>query len=211
MSKQERQTILKQHGFGICLLILTYTLLTIHRDIRDNFAADIWAELGLGKEVHIFTQTEIPISLIVLGILSLFIFIKDNYYSLVLSHIFVIVGLLLALISTFLFQHQLITPFYWMTGVGIGLYMGYIPFNILFFERLLATFKYVGNVGFLMYLADAFGYLGSIGVLFIKEFLHIKVLWYRLFELNTYLIGFLGIALMLFSLLYFRQKYRLQK
>ncbi len=210
MSQTERKVILKEHGWGIFFLVFTYVLLTIHRDIRDNFAANIWTELGLGDNVKIFTQTEIPISLTVLLLLSLFIFIKKNYVALLMSHIFVIIGLLLAGISTLLFHYQITSPFYWMTSVGLGLYMGYIPFNILFFERLLATFKYAGNVGFLMYIADAFGYLGSMGVLCVKEGIKPDILWYKLFEMNTYFIAGVGIIMMLISMVYFHKKNRLQ-
>jgi hypothetical protein len=37
---------------------------------------------------------------------------------------------------------------------------------------MIATFKYAGNVGFLMYVADSFGYLGSISgkpILYFEE------------------------------------------
>ena len=74
------------------------------------------------------------------------------------------------------------------------------------FERFLATFKYAGNVGFLMYIADAFGYLGSMSVLCVKEGIKLDILWHKLFEINTYLIVVLGITLMLCSLFYFHTK-----
>jgi hypothetical protein len=39
------------------------------------------------------------------------------------------------------------------------------------FERLLATTRDKGNIGFLMYLVDAFGYLGYVGVIICEGFL----------------------------------------
>ena len=44
--------------------------------------------------------------------------------------------------------------------------------NCILFERMLAAFGLSGKCGFLMYLADSFGYLGSILVLFGKDFLN---------------------------------------
>ncbi len=38
-----------------------------------------------------------------------------------------------------------------MILVGLGLYTGYIPYNAIFFERLIAVFRMSGNVGFLIY------------------------------------------------------------
>jgi hypothetical protein len=55
--------------------------------------------------------------------------------------------------------------------------MGYIPFNCVLFERLIATFRYAANVGFLIYLADSYGYLGSVAVILSKNVLHIQLSW----------------------------------
>ncbi len=48
-----------------------------------------------------------------------------------------------------------------MILIGTGLYISYVPFNALYFERMIATYKVQSNVGFIMYISDAFGYLGK--------------------------------------------------
>lgn len=48
--------------------------------------------------------------------------------------------------------------------------MGYVPFQIVLLERFVATFNIRGNVGFLMYLSDSFGYLVSVLLIFSGEF-----------------------------------------
>jgi hypothetical protein len=53
---------------------------------------------------------------------------------------------------------------------GIGLYMGYIPFNSLLYDLLIAAFHYKANVGFLTYFCDSCGYLGSVTVMMIQTF-----------------------------------------
>ena len=90
----------------------------------------------------------------------------------------------------------------------MGLYLGYIPFNSIFFDRLLAAFNYVGTVGFLIYIADAFGYLGSIAVLFYKEFGYANLSWVDFFLFIGYVISFLGIFLIGGSMLYFHWKHK---
>jgi len=60
----------------------------------------------------------------------------------------IFLGFLLAGISSVLFIAHLIGPFVWMTLVGLGLYIGYIPFNCILFDRMIAAFKISGNVGF---------------------------------------------------------------
>jgi len=77
---------------------------------------------------------------------------------------------LLVGLSTWLFQQGSISPGVWFTLVGVGLYAAYVPCNGLYFERLVASFRYVSTVGFVVTLADWWGYLGSVAVLLYKNF-----------------------------------------
>ena len=45
------------------------------------------------------------------------------------------------------------------------MYVPYVAFHTTVFERLIAISRHPGNLGFLMYLADAIGYLGYAVVL----------------------------------------------
>jgi len=85
--------------------------------------------------------------------------------------------------------------------------MAYIPFNCLLFDRLIATFKRSGNVGFLMYLVDSFGYLGSSLILFSKQLGGWDSIPWLQFYI-TAIFGFLGLSLILMaaSFIYFQRK-----
>ena len=124
-----------------------------------------------------------------------------------IAHLIIGAGFLLAGISSLLFIQGNLPPFYWMTLVGLGLYMGYIPFNCVLFERMLATFRYAGNVGFLMYLADSYGYLGSVAVMLSKSLLHIEVSWSRFYAYGVVGLSVAGLAGALISAVYFKNKY----
>lgn len=119
------------------------------------------------------------------------------------NHLIIIAGMILIGVSTFMFENDLIHAPLWMMLMGLGLYLGYVPFNSIFFDRLIATFRYAGTAGFIMYVADAFGYLGSVGVLFIKEFSRIKLSWLEFFTLAGYIVSIAGTILILGSMLYF--------
>ena len=95
-----------------------------------------------------------------------------------------------------------------MILIGLGLYLGYVPFNSIFFDRLLAAFRYVGTVGFIIYIADSFGYLGSVGVLFFKEFGHAELSWLDFFISSGYIISVVGTMLIAGSMLYFHLKHK---
>ncbi len=96
--------------------------------------------------------------------------IKSNFKAMVVNHLIVLTGMVTVGASTLAFENRIIGAPVWMVLVGMGLYFGYIQFNSIFLDRIIATFKYVSTVGFLIYLADSFGYLGSVGVLLLKEF-----------------------------------------
>jgi hypothetical protein len=208
MDSAGRQNFVQTFWPGIILFTLTYMLLTTFREFRDNFAADVWKSLGYGDSPEIFTTTEIPISITILVIIGSLMLIKNNQLALMINHLMIFLGMVMIGVSTFLFQNEMISPPLWMILIGMGLYLGYVPFNSIFFDRLLAAFKYVGTVGFLIYVADAFGYLGSIGVLFFKEFGYSNLSWLEFFFFAGYVISIAGSLLIGGSMLYFHLKHK---
>ncbi|GAC1590220.1 MAG: DUF5690 family protein [Ginsengibacter sp.] len=207
MTSVERKSFLNTFLPGIIMIVSTYVLLTILRDFRDNFANEIWKDIGYGNQAAIFTKTEIPISIIVLLSMSLLIMVKNNFRAFMLNHLIIGGGYLLALITTILFSVHKIDGVLWMILTGTGLYLSYIPFNALYFERMIASYKIKGNIGFVMYIADAFGYLGSVLVLFIKQFLGFHFTWSQFFiDIVLWVCSF-GIIGTLLSVFYFRRKY----
>ena len=55
--------------------------------------------------------------------------------------------------------------FTFMVLLGTGLYLPYVAIQTTVFERLLAMSRDKANLGFLMYVADAAGYLGYAGLM----------------------------------------------
>lgn len=206
MNGVQRKHFFRHFSIGIVLLILVYVFLTIFRDIRDNFAADMWNELGYGNEPGVFTNTEIPVTISVLLLISAMMRIRNNRKAFIITHYLIIIGFLLAGVSSLLFSAGIINPFAWMVTVGLGLYMGYIPFNCILFDRMIAAFGTAGNVGFLMYLADSFGYLGSVGVIIVKTVLKIKTQWTGLYSTGVIYLSVIGICLTAAAMAYFIRK-----
>jgi hypothetical protein len=192
---------------GIVLFVLAYMLLTIFREFRENFSAEVWKTLGYGNSPQIFTATETPVSIIVLIVMGSLMFIKNNFRAFMINHLIILFGMILIGVSTFLFQAEVITPPTWMILIGLGLYLGYVPFNSIFFDRLIAAFQYVGTVGFIMYVADSFGYLGSIAVLLFKEFGFATLSWVDVFISAGYTLSLVGALLILGSMGYFFRKF----
>src|SRR5690606_13643975 len=144
-----------------------------------------------------FTKTETPVSLAVLVIMGRIMLIRNNKRALMVNHLIIMAGMVLIGVSTFLYERESIGAPLWMVLIGTGLYMGYVPFNSIFFDRLIAAFRYVGTVGFIMYVADAFGYVGSVGVLFLKEFSAPQMSYIQLFISGGYWLSVIGSILIL--------------
>lgn len=207
MRRQERQKFIRTFLPGLLLLIATYVLLTVIREYRSNFAANIWAELGLQNNAAVFTQTEVPASVVTLVLLGMLVLVKSNFRALMINHAVVAAGFALCLGSTWFYTAGVLSPFWWMTLTGIGLYMGYVPFNAMLFERLIASFQSAANAGFLIYLADSFGYLGSDAVLLARNFWRTGISWSDFFVTLLFCLCALGILLTFGSAAYFRSKH----
>ena len=205
MNNEERKRFIVSFAPGIVLFVLAYMLLTVFREFRDNFSAEVWKTLGYGNSPEIFTTTEIPVSILVLAVIGSLMLIKNNKMALMVNHIIIMSGMILIGVATYLFELGIIGPVVWMISIGSGLYLGYVPFNSIFFDRLLAAFQYAGTVGFIMYVADSFGYLGSVGVLFFKEFGYAKLSWLNFFISSGYIVSVAGTLLTAGSMLYFHR------
>jgi len=208
MDQQERHLFIRRFLPGLVLLILTYILLTIMRDYRNNFASNIWVEQGRGNDASVFTQSEIPASIVILLMMSALVLIRKNITALFVNHFIVLAGFALALISTLLFQSGMMDPFWWITLTGVGLYMGYVPFNAILFDRLIASFRHVSNAGFLIYLADSFGYIGSDAILIFKSFFSLSLSWTGFFVKLLIYLSITGMILISLSWIYFARKYK---
>jgi len=82
-------------------------MLTMMRDIRDNFEVEIWQGLGI-KSNSVFANIDAVISVIVLIAVSLLILVKKNIFAFKLIHLMIIGGCILAGVSTVLFDLKLI-------------------------------------------------------------------------------------------------------
>lgn len=203
MAKAERAAFLAVHGPGLALLVGSYVMLTAFRDFRDNFAAEIWAALGFGKASAVFTASETPVAVAALLVMAAIIVVKDNLKALAVMHLVILAGFLLLGGSTLAFQLHLLSPLAWMICTGAGLYMAYTPFNAMLFDRMIAYGGRAGTAGFLIYIADASGYLGSAALLVYRNFLAVDLDWLQFFIACAYVTCLLGLVLVGLAALFF--------
>lgn len=206
MNKDERRRFLADYGLGLAALIAAYVLFTAFRDFRDNFSAEVWKAVGYGDAAGVFAASELPVAVIVLIVLGSLILIRDNRRALMVMHGVVIAGAALIGLSTLAFQTELVSALTWMILSGAGLYMAYTPFNAMLFDRMLAATRRVGTAGFLIYVADASGYVGSVLLLLYRSFAAPQLDWLQFFIGAAYASATASLVLTLASALYFGRK-----
>ncbi|GGA55133.1 DUF5690 family protein [Sphingomonas psychrolutea] len=181
MLRADRTAFLRAHGLSLVLLVMGYVLLTAIRDFRDNFAAELWTAMGYGGAAAMFSASELPVAVISLAGLAALMLVRDNMRALLAMHGIIILGALFLGLSTLAFQAGLLGPLPWMILGGAGLYLAYTPFNAMLFDRMIAAIGKPGNAGFLIYLADASGYAGSVALLLFRSLVAPKMDWLRFF------------------------------
>ncbi len=211
MTAAERRSFLFTYAPGILLLVVGYVLLSAFRDFRDNFAAEIWTALGYGKESSVFSASELPVAVIALGVLAALMTVKDNLKALLAMHGVIIAGCALVGVSTLAFQAHMISPLTWMILNGAGLYMGYTPFNAMLFDRLVAYSGQIATAGFLIYVADASGYFGSVALLIWRNFGAPDLNWLQAFSVGAYAVSLIGMVFTALSMIYFFRRAKAAK
>ena len=184
MDAEARKAFFKRYLPGLLSLTVLYILLTAYRDFRDNFAVEIWKALGKNEKesAALLAGSELPVTVGVLLVLAFLMFIKDNRKALLAVHVIMLLGTATVGVSTLLFSMDIIGPTSWMILIGFGLYAAYVPFGCILFDRLIATVNAVGTAGFLIYVTDAFGYLGSVGLMLYKDIGSPDLSWLEFFQ-----------------------------
>jgi hypothetical protein len=206
MNKADRVAFRKEFGIGLVLFIISYVLLTAYREFRDNFMPEILQELGYGGQTALFTKTEIPIAMVVLLLMASMRWIKNHTKAFAVIQSLLLIGSLIIGLATLLFQLGLINPILWLISVGFGAYVAYSMCNSIYFERMLAAFKYSGTVGFMITLADYYAYFGSLLVLFYKNYFQNKTTNVDFFIYGSYALAISYFFMVLISMFYFRRK-----
>ena len=211
MEKEQRAAFLRKFGFALIPVVIAYVMLTILRDFCEDFANELWTETGFLHSADVFARTSTVVSLIVLAVVGGFFLIRNNYKAFQLNNVIIIGGFILAAAATAGYHLHMISPVVWIVTASAGLYLGYVPYNCFYFERMLAAYKVPGNVGFLMYIADAFGYLGTVVVLLVKEFVKIHYTWVDFFTSIFYAAAAGGIVLVLWAAALFERIHKKTK
>ncbi|AGA24833.1 DUF5690 family protein [Singulisphaera acidiphila] len=174
MGRAERAAMLRRHFVGIMAIVAAYLLVTIARGMRADFAPEIWKALGSPAAPSTFSNSEILVAFGVLIANGLSVLIVDNRRAFFASIGVGLLGCVLIIAALAGHQRGWVGPFLFMVLLGLGLYLPYVAIHTTMFERLIAMTRERGNLGFLMYVADAAGYLAYAALVLVRGWLPVN-------------------------------------
>lgn len=170
MNRADRIRFFRKYAGGMVPLMICYLFVTILRSIRADFAPELWRDLGTSGQPAVFTRSEFYVTLGVMLASGLSIYIRNNRVAFFVSLANSVFGLGLIVLGSLLWRSGSLGGFPLMVLIGFGLYLPYVSVHTTIFERFLAMTRDKGNIGFLMYLADSFGYLGYVAVMLSRNY-----------------------------------------
>jgi len=208
MSASDRLAFVRQFILGIALLCVSYFFLTAYRDFRDNYQVEIFDGLGYpyAQNKAIISKTETIVAFGVIIALASLTFIKDNRRGLLGAFLIMTGGILMLGVSTVLLDARVINGFWWMTLTGLGSYLAYVPFGSVLFERLIASTRATGTAVFAIYVADAIGYTGSVGIQLFKDLSQSQISRLSFFKGFSHFMCVLGATCLITSCVYFMRR-----
>ena len=159
----------------------------ILRDIKEDFLVVI---IDMSNQSSwLFAQIDSIVTLLILVMFALLTFCKNNMKALLILMSFVIVSCLVMTYVSLFHSILELSPITWLFIMSLSLYVAYLTFQTIFFDRFIACFKIKGNVGFFIAMIDFIGYTGTASILISKEIFKIETDWFLLFNNMAAIIG----------------------
>lgn len=206
MDRSQRRAFFRRHAVGLCGLIVIYVLLSIVRSLRDDFAVEIWRDLGVENQPSVFARSEFWVMLGVVSINGFAILIKNNRIAFLSSLGLLGGGFAIVLAATLIQTRGYASPMFFMVMLGVGMYIPYVAFHTTVFERMIAAFRETATIGYLMYLADAVGYLGYVAVMVYRNTTAGEVSFLKLLIWASAVISIASATIVLLLGLYYRRR-----
>jgi len=208
MDGRKRVSFVKHFLPGLLFLMVAYFFLTTYRDFRDNYMVEILDGLGFNYDDNqtIISRTETLVAFGVMVAMALLNTIRHNRAGLVAAYAVMTGGVVLLGLSTLLLEMNVINGFWWMTLTGLGSYLAYVPYGSLLFDRMMASTRVVGTAVFAIYVADAIGYTGSVGIQLYKDLAQSDMSRLGFFKGFTWFMAALGTVCLVSSCIYFVRK-----
>ncbi|WP_287645008.1 DUF5690 family protein [Bacteroides sp.] len=206
--KQRKELFIDFMPF-LVLLFVANLMLVVLRDIKEDFLVKI-IDMN-GQSSWMFAQVDTVVTLIILALFGAMVFVKSNIKVLVALLGLVVLGTATMSFISFNYDSLQLDAITWLFVQSLCLYIAYLCFQSIFFDRFIACFKIKGNVGFFIVTIDFIGYTGTVFVLMFKEFAHVDINWLEFYNILSGYVGLICTVAFTCSMIYLIQRYKKEK
>ncbi len=201
ISGKERKAILIKYLPILSLLFIANFLLMILRDIKEDFLVDIIDMTN--QSAWLFTKVDSIVTLIILGLFCLLIFVKSNFKAIIILLVLVTISTAAMSAMSFFREELQLSPTVWLFTQSLPLYISFLTFQTVFFDRMIACFKIRGNVGYFIAVIDFIGYVGTVTLLMTKEYLKVSTEWFTFYNQLAVFVGAISSVIFFFLIFLF--------
>lgn len=208
LNGQQRWELFKNFMPFLVMLFTANIAIVVLRDIKEDFLVNI---IDMSEySPWLFTQIDSVVTLIILALFGMMVWVKNNLRAMTVLYGLIIAGMIVMSLVSFGHEQLNLSPVAWLFIQSLCLYMAYLTFQTIFFDRFIACFKIRGNVGFFIVTTDFLGYTGTVLVLILKEYMGAHVDWAVFYNQLAGYVGIICCVLFVCSFVYLRQRYREQ-
>ncbi len=206
LNGKQRWELFKSYMPFLSMLFIANIAIVVLRDIKEDFLVNIIDVSAYSP--WLFAQIDSVVTLIILGIFGLMVLVKDNLKALSVLFGLIIAGMIVMSVVSFGQQQLRLSPVIWLFIQSLCLYIAYLTFQTIFFDRFIAYFRIRGNVGFFIVTTDFLGYTGTVLVLVLKEFCNPDIDWAVFYNQFAGYVGIFSCVTFVCSFVYLHQRFR---
>lgn len=206
LNGKQRWELFKSYMPFLSMLFIANIAIVVLRDIKEDFLVNIIDVSAYSP--WLFAQIDSLVTLIILGIFGLMVLVKDNLKALSVLFGLIIAGMIVMSVVSFGQQQLRLSPVIWLFIQSLCLYIAYLTFQTIFFDRFIACFRIRGNVGFFIVTTDFLGYTGTVLVLVLKEFYNPDIDWAVFYNQFAGYVGIFCCVTFVCSFVYLHQRFR---
>lgn len=206
LNGRQRRELFKSYMPFLSMLFVVNIAIVVLRDIKEDFLVNIIDVSSYSP--WLFAQIDSIVTLIILGIFGLMVFVKDNLKALSVLFVLIMSGMVVMSVVSFGQEQFRLSPVAWLFIQSLCLYITYLTFQTIFFDRFIACFRIRGNVGFFIVTTDFLGYTGTVVVLVLKEFCNPNIDWALFYNQLAGYVGIFCCILFACSFVYLHQRFR---
>ena len=208
LNSESRKSLFKNYMPFLILILTANFLLVMLRDIKEDFLINIIDMEG--QSSWLFTQVDSVVTLIILALFGFMIFVRSNIKVMFILLTLVITGTITMTYISLNYETLSLSPTVWLFIQSLCLYVAFLTFQTVFFDRFIACFKIKGNVGYFIALIDFIGYTGTVAVLLTKELLNTESDWFKFYNQLAACVGIVSSAAFVCATIMLAKKYRSQ-